>query len=104
MSAAAIEAELAKRPGALQPEHPVELDLDDEGRAAALFLDLETNWNWTVTGMVSGNGGVPMRTGLRYEAIPVAAGARGIALDSQVFTDLRAMEAEALKTFAEQRR
>lgn len=104
MSEAAIAAELAKRPGAPEAERPVEIDEDDEGRAAALFLALDTQWNFAGTATVQGNGGYSVRTGLKYEVIAPTAAALDIAVDRQLMIDLRVMEAEALKTFGEQRK
>lgn len=101
MAPAAIEAEVAKRLADRPPPDRTELDADDEGKAAALFLALDTQWNWTSTGMVQGNGGFGMRTGLKYEVIAPTAAALGIAVDAALMIDLRSMEAEALKTFAE---
>jgi hypothetical protein len=99
MDAAAIDRELAKLPIAVAA--PVELEEADEGRAVALFFALDTQWNWTNTGMINGNGGTAVRTGLRYGSIAPAAAALGIAVDARVFLDLRVLEAEALKTMAE---
>lgn len=104
MTEAAIAAELAKRPGAPEPERPVEIDEDDEGRAASLFLHFDTQWNFTGTATVQGNGGYSVRTGLKYEVLLQGAAALGIAVDRQLMIDLRVMEAEALKTFGEARK
>lgn len=104
MTEAQIAVELAKRPVAVDTRRPVELDEDDEGRAAALFLALDTQWNWASTGTVQGNGGYGVRTGLKYEVIAPTAAALGIAVDRALLMDLRVMEAEALKTFAEDRK
>jgi hypothetical protein len=98
----AVAAELAKRP--VQVADVIELDADDEGRAAGLFYAMDTQWNWVPGGMVSGTGGFPMMTGLRYEAIPTVAAARGITVDGQVMNDLAVIEAEALRVMAEKRR
>jgi hypothetical protein len=101
---AGIAAALANLP-APKAADPAELDEADEGRAAALFLALDTQWHWAAAGMISGFGGgiVSHRTGIRYEAIPVVAGALGIVPDAAVLADLRVMEGEALKVMAEQR-
>lgn len=96
-----VAAEIARRPPA--PE-PVELDEDDEGRAAALFLALDTQWRWTGSGMVAGNGGFGVRIGLDYTAIAPTAAGLELVVDRRVMLDLRAMEAEALTTFSEARR
>lgn len=99
MDAAAIEAAIA----ALQAPvaDPLELAEDDEGRAVALFLALDTQWAWAATGMVQGNGGYGMRVGLKYEVIAPTAAALGLTVDRRTFLDLREMEAEALRTMAE---
>lgn len=102
MDAASIEAEIARRPA--PPVDAIELDEEDEGRAAALFLRLDTQWNFTSTGMVQGNGGFSVRTGLKYEVIKDTAQLLGIVVDRQVMIDVGTMEDEALKTFAEARR
>jgi hypothetical protein len=101
MDEAAIAAEIARRAPA--PADVVELDADDEGIAASLFLALDTQWNWTATGMVAGNGGFSVRTGLKYESIAPAAAALEISVGRQVMIDLKVMEAQALATFAEAR-
>ena len=101
MDAASIEAEIAKRP--VPAPAAIELDVDDEGRAAAIFLAMDTQWSWTTTGIVGGNGGFSMRTGLNYQSIEPAARGLGVGVDPQVFADLRTLETEALKTFAEAR-
>jgi hypothetical protein len=98
----AVAAELAKRP--VQAVDAVELDADDEGRAAAVFYAMDTQWNWVPGGMVNGTGGFPMMTGLRYEAIAAAAAPLGITVDGRVMADLRTLEAEALRVMAEKRR
>lgn len=104
MTEPAIAIELAKRPGAPEPDRAVELDEDDEGRAAALFLALDTQWNFAGTATVQGNGGYSVRTGLKYEVIAPTAAALDIAVDRQLMMDLRVMEAEAMNTFGEQRK
>jgi hypothetical protein len=101
MDAASIEAEVARKPA--PPIEVVEIDEDDEGRAAALFLVLDTQWNWTSTGVVQGNGGFGVRTGLKYEVIAPTALALGVTVDRRVMLDLRELEAAALKAFSEQR-
>lgn len=93
MPPAAIEVELAKLP--TRPDAMIELDADDDGLSVGLFEALSTQWR------VAGMGGV--RMGIDYTAIPATASAFGIPLDPQRMVDLRDMEAEALKTFAEQR-
>jgi hypothetical protein len=98
----AVAAEMAKRP--IQQVDVIELDADDEGRAAGLFYAMDTQWNWVPGGMVSGTGGFPMMTGLRYEAIAATAAPLGIVVDAVVMADLRTLEAEALKVMAEKRR
>jgi hypothetical protein len=105
LDAAGIAAALAALPAPAAPD-PAELDEDDEGRAAALFLALDTQWNWGAAGVIGGFGGgiVSQRTGIRYEAIPVVAGALNLAVDQQLLTDLREMEGEALKVMAERAR
>lgn len=85
-----------------RPEAPlIEIEEDDEGRAVRLFQGLATQWNWSTMG-VSGLGGVsvPMRTGLRYEALPVVAAAIGVVVDRQVFADLQFIEQKALSALA----
>ena len=102
MTAAAIDTEMAKRP--VVASEPVELEEGDEGEAAALFLALDTQWNFTSTGMVQGNGGYGVRTGLKYETIAPVAAMLGLPANRQCLIDLRIMEAEALATFAVSRR
>ncbi len=99
-----MAAELAKRPVAIDTAPPIEIEEADEGQAGALFLALDTQWNWASTGMVQGNGGYGVRTGLKYEVIAPTAAAMAIAVDRQLLIDLRGMEAEALRTFAERAR
>lgn len=86
------------------PAEAVELEEDDEGRAAALFLALGTQWNFAPSGAVQGTGGFGVRVGLKYEVIEPTARLLGIATDAQLMVDLRAMEAEALTVEAEARR
>lgn len=100
--AAAVAAELAKRP--VEVADVLELEADDEGRAAALFYAMDTQWLWTTGGTIGGTGGFPMMTGLRYEAIAPAAAPLGIIVDAVVMTDLRTLEATAIAVMAEKRR
>lgn len=60
----------------------------------ALFFAMATQWNWTAVGM-----GAPMRTGLKYEVLRVTAHGCGIKYSPAVFSDVRALEGEALATF-----
>ena len=83
---------MAARLGDRARPDPIELEAEDEGRAAALFLALGTQWKWT---------GMGVRVGLDYGAIEPAARLLGIAFDRSVMLDLQAMEAEALATFGE---
>jgi hypothetical protein len=101
MDEAAIAAEVARR--SPEPADTVELEADDEGIAASLFLALDTQWNWTAAPMVAGNGGFGVRTGLKYESIAPTAAALEITVDRQVMIDLKVLEAQALATFAEAR-
>jgi hypothetical protein len=103
MTAAAIEAEVGRQMAGRAAPEVTEIDEADEGRAAGLFLAMDTQWIWANAGTVAGHGGAPLRTGLRYEALPVVAAAYGLTLDGALLADLRLMEAEALKTFAEGR-
>lgn len=59
-----------------------------------LFVAMQTQWR-------VGMGGP---TGLDYSAIPVVSEATGIKVTKSRFDDLRIMESEALKSFAEQRK
>lgn len=59
-----------------------------------LFLSLGTQWRWGPVGPV----------GLDYQAIGPTAGLVGIETGAELFSDLRAMEAEALKTMGERRK
>lgn len=97
MAPEAIAAELDRRGlGAAPPPAAIQLDAADEGRAAVLFLALETQWR---------TGGMAAAfTGLDYAAIEPTARLAGIALDPRLFLDLRTMEHEALKAFAERAR
>lgn len=101
MDAASIERQVAAK--APPPADAVELEAEDEGRAASLFLALDTQWIWTATGMVAGNGGFGVRTGINYASIAPTAAALEIVVDRQVMIDLRTLEAAAMKTFAEGR-
>lgn len=98
----AIERELAKQRQNRPTARVIEIEEDDEGRAARLFEGLATQWNWGTMTVTSGLGGVsvPMRTGLRYEALPVVAGALGLAVDRQTFADLQLIEQTVLATLA----
>lgn len=80
------------------------MEAADEGRAAGLFYAMDTQWNWVPGGMVGGTGGFPMMTGLKYEAIAATAAPLGIVVDAVVMTDLRTIEAEALRVMAAKRR
>ncbi|MFN3371638.1 MAG: DUF1799 domain-containing protein [Sphingomonadaceae bacterium] len=93
--AATVARELARLP-ARDPQPELVLDADDEGRAAMLFLGLETQWR------MAGMGAVP--TGIDYAALEPTARLLGIKLDGALFMDLRLMEGEALKTIAERQR
>jgi len=103
MAAADIEAllatQLAKRPAA----DVVELQEDDEGRAASLFLGMQTQWHFASAGLIGGSGGGAIRAGLRYEALPVVAGAHGVQLDSRVLADLAEIESAVLRADADAR-
>jgi hypothetical protein len=93
MTPEGVEAELARRGIAEAAPQLIDLAADDEGRAAALFVALETQWR--TAGMAA------VMTGIDYSAIEPTARLIGVPLDGQVFFDLRTMEAEALKVFAE---
>jgi hypothetical protein len=97
---AAVAAQLAQRPAA----DVIELAADDEGRAAMLFLQMQTQWHFIPAPVVHGCGGIAIRSGLRYEALPVVAAACEVQLDGQVLADLREIEAEVMRVDAEQRR
>ena len=101
MDAASIEKRIALEAAQRPAADEIEIDADDEGQAVSLFLALDTQWNWTTTGVVGGNGGFGMRTGIRYEAIAPVAAALELTVNRQVMVDLREMEATALKTLAE---
>jgi hypothetical protein len=93
--AATVEREVAKLPAA-QRTPEIELQEDDEGVAAVLFLALGTQWR------SAGQAGI--LTGLDYAAIEPAARMLGLGLVPQTFLDLRHMEAVALKTMAAARK
>ena len=103
MTAAAIDAEVARQMQGRAAPDLTEIEEADEGRAAGLFLAMDTQWMWASSGTVAGHGGWGQRTGLRYEALPVVAGAHGLALDGALLADVQLMEGEALRTFAEAR-
>lgn len=93
--AATIARELAKLPP--RPAAPdLLLDEADEGRAALLFVGLETQWR------TGGIAAVP--TGLDYAAIEPTARLLGLELDGALFMDLQLMEGEALRAIAERER
>lgn len=85
------------------PSEPMTITIEPENAAAVrLFLALQTQW---IINIASGIGGAIMhRSGLRYEAVPVAAGALGVLLNEETFTALRILEAHALNFFAERKR
>ncbi len=60
----------------------------DEMDALALFLALDTQWNWHPMAGV--------RTGFNYAVIPATAAGCGIELTPSLFADIRQMEAAAL--------
>ena len=91
MDAAAVERELAKFPAEEQAR--LELQADDDGASAALFLALGTQWR------MAGMAGV--LTGLDYAAIEPTARLLSIPLDDRRFVDLREMESEAMRVMAE---
>lgn|GEM_PF-1756948 len=93
MAAAAIERELEKLPAQAEAE-PVEMDAEDEGLAASLFLALGTQWR--TAGMAG------TMQGLDYQAIEPTARLIGIEPKPRLLLHLQTMEAEALKCFAEQ--
>lgn len=99
-----VAADAARRPAA----DAIEIDEADEGRAVSIFLAMDTQWSFTTAGMVQGNGGVPVRTGLQYAVIPTLAAMLGFDIGGdagrQILIDLRTMEGEAMKTLAEGRR
>ena len=93
--AATIAAELARLP--VVGQELTELDADDEGKTAALFLALGGSWHR------AGMDGV--RTGIIISEIaPAAALLPDVTVTPAVFADLRAMEAEALRVFDSLRR
>lgn len=104
MKPEAIEAQVARHMAGRPKPDPIEIAEDDEGRAAGLFLALDTQWSWANGPVLNGIGGQPMRTGIRYEVIPTVAAALGIAVDGEVMRDLQVMELAALKALAEARR
>lgn len=61
-----------------------------------VFCGLATQW------VRAGMTGIP--SGLRYEAIPVVAGAHGIPVDAWLMDGLQTMETEVLACWDEQRR
>lgn len=79
-----------------------EIEEDDEGCAVRLFQGLATQWNWSTMTVAAGMGSVsvPTRTGLRYEAVAVVAGALGLVVDRQVLADLQLIEHAALAALA----
>ncbi|WP_439532027.1 hypothetical protein [Polymorphobacter sp.] len=103
MSAAAIDVEVARQLAGRPAPEVTEIDEADEGRAAGLFLAMDTQWMWASSGTVAGHGGFGQRTGLRYEALPIVATAHDLVLDQALLADVKTMEQEALKTFAEAR-
>lgn len=68
--------------------------------AWALFLAMDTQWNLVGAGMAGA-----FRTGLRYEALPIAAASIGLSwpIPAPVFVDLRALEGEALRYWSAKR-
>jgi hypothetical protein len=60
-----------------------------------LFLALSTQWMRSMSGLP---------TGLNYAALEPAARMMDIAMSSQLFTDIRSLEAGALSYFAERAR
>lgn len=74
----------------------------ENGPAVRLFLALQTQW---IIHIAAGLGGaIVHHSGLRYEAIPVAANALGVPLNEDVFYSLRALESYSLDFFREGRR
>lgn len=102
LPADAIERELAKLRQNRPAPRLIEIEEDDEGRAVRLFLGLATQWNWSAMTVSGGLGGVSvlMRTGLRYEALPVVSAAIGVAVERQTFADLQLIEQSALVALA----
>jgi hypothetical protein len=101
---AAIEAEVKRQMAERPKPEPIEIEDEDEGRAVGLFLALDTQWSWMPSAIIGGSGGLPVRSGLRYEAIPPLAAALGITVDAVVMRDLQVMETAALTALAEARR
>lgn len=66
----------------------------DEAPSALLFLSLGTQWRW----------GPDRPVGLDYSAIAPTAELIGVKLGVAEFSDLKTMEAEALKVFASRRK
>lgn len=66
-----------------------------EGRAARLFVAMETQWRWA---------GMGARVGLEYAMIETTARLIGVDLEprEELFAHIRVMEAEALNTWAAQ--
>lgn len=57
-----------------------------------LFLRLGTQWNWA--SLNAGLRGALVRTGLKYEAVPIVASAMGLTLDEALLDGLRVLESE----------
>jgi len=104
MCAADIEKNVAAQTANRPAPEPTELAAEDEGRACAMFLAAATQWNFAPSASVAGHGGHGVRTGLRYEALPVVAAAQGVVLDARLLADLSEIEAAVLRAEAEARK
>lgn len=90
---AGIARELAKFPPAAPA---MDLQADDEGVSAGLFLAMDTQWRTVgMTGVMQG---------LDYTAIEPTARLLGVETTPQTFLDLKVMEAAAVRTLAERRK
>lgn len=90
LTAAAPLPERAEAAG----DAPIELTAP-EAEPVGLFLALDTQWRWHAM--------VGMRIGLDYAQIAPVATMMEITLRPELFTDLKMMEAEALRVWAARR-
>lgn len=92
MTLAQVEAELDRQSPEVAVDH-IELDEDEEGASAGLFLRLGGQWRWA---------GLGVRIGLDNNAIEATARLLGIKVTPRMMLDLGVMEEAALTVWSEQ--
>lgn len=66
----------------------------ENANAVRLFLGMQSQWNWTT--LSAGFKAARVRTGLRYEALPIVAAAHHFILDAALLGQIAILEDETI--------